>query len=541
MPSTKRHDLLLAVAATVAGVAFFSSLGWLWPLADTDLNAPRDGLERKARDTIAVRGFDAGGYEATSALALDDSAVDYVETHFGRDYAQALIRQGYPLVNHAIYLKRRGEANSFVVWVGPNGTLVGWSKEMQEDEPAEPSDEETARAAALAELANGLRVDVAAYVPKGVSTRERPARVDRTFTFERTLSESPELRERAAVTVAGSTVIYAGRAVVVPGAALREQRAAEAAPQALWSVGLVLLSVAVIGAFWIFLLRLRDGTARLGRAAVWSTVVFVCAFGTNALKDAWLMGSWDPLWPRWISTLRSLVFASQDQVWTFLMLFALVSAGDALDRESGANRGESLWSLGRGRLRDPAVGVAIARGFAVGLLCGATIAASVWLLDAAVGARTSLQPRGMFFFAINSSAPAVSTLLFFTNVALLEELGYRFFCGTWLLRVTRRRWLAILLPAIVYGLTHTTLDFLPPADPFWARAVVMTLVGCVWGWAFFRYDALTVVVSHLMADLFVFNWPRLASGEPATVAVALLTIGLPLLLAVPSIVWRAKR
>jgi hypothetical protein len=246
------------------------------------------------------------------------------------------------------------------------------------------------------------------------------------------------------------------------------------------------------------------------------------------------MASWDPLWPRWVSTLRALVFASQDQVWTFLMLFALVSAGDALDRESGAGRGESLWALGRGRLRERAVGTAIWRGFAVGLICGATIAGSVAVLELAGGARTSLQPRGMFFFAINSASPTAATLLFFTNVALLEELGYRFFCGTWLLRATRRRWVAVLLPAIVYGLTHTTLDFLPPAEPFWGRALVMTLVGCVWGWAFFRFDALTVVVSHLMADLFVFSWPRLASGEPALVLAALATIGLPLLLALPS-------
>jgi hypothetical protein len=63
---------------------------------------------------------------------------------------------------------------------------------------------------------------------------------------------------------------------------------------------------------------------------------------------------------------------------------------------------------------------------------------------------------------------------------------------------------------------------LPPAEPFWARALVMTLVGCVWGWAFLRYDALTVVVSHLTADLFIFNWPRLASGDPGLIVRALL-------------------
>jgi hypothetical protein len=63
----------------------------------------------------------------------------------------------------------------------------------------------------------------------------------------------------------------------------------------------------------------------------------------------------------------------------------------------------------------------------------------------------------------------------------------------------------------------------------------MTLVGCVWGWAFLRYDALTVVVSHLMADLFIFSWPRLASGDAWLATIAVLTIAAPLALALPSL------
>jgi hypothetical protein len=57
----------------------------------------------------------------------------------------------------------------------------------------------------------------------------------------------------------------------------------------------------------------------------------------------------------------------------------------------------------------------------------------------------------------------------------------------------------------------------------------MTLVGCVWGWALLRYDALTVVTSHLTSDLFIFNWPRLSSAHPGTRLAALLTVTAPLL------------
>jgi hypothetical protein len=60
----------------------------------------------------------------------------------------------------------------------------------------------------------------------------------------------------------------------------------------------------------------------------------------------------------------------------------------------------------------------------------------------------------------------------------------------------------------------------------------MSLVGCVWGWAFLRWDALTVVTSHLTADLFIFNWPRLSSAHPDVRLAALATVSAPLLPAI---------
>jgi len=157
------------------------------------------------------------------------------------------------------------------------------------------------------------------------------------------------------------------------------------------------------------------------------------------------------------------------------------------------------------------------------------MAGAVTALQWVVAAETSIQPRGFFFYTLNSASPALTSLLFFLAVALGEELGYRFFGGTWLFALTRRKWLAILAPGLIYGLAHTRLDFLPPAEPFWARALVLTLVGCVWGWAFFRYDALTVVLSHFTADLFIFNWPRIASGQTGPVAISAAIVCVPLL------------
>ena len=533
-----RGDVPLILVAVAAAAIMLVFLERVWPLAALELNLRRGPLSEQARSFLEGRGFDLEGFRSTSLLSLDDPALKYVEEYFGREQAQAWIGEGYPLFRYRVALKRRGETTTYLVELHPALGVIRWHRTLEEDEPGARLEEDEARSLARQAVEDGLGVDLAEWEEKGVSTKVLPERTDHVFTLERWISEEPELRERLFVTVGGDEVVSAWRSLVVPRPAARRSRAEEAPGRALETVGFALLGAAAIGAFFVFLARLRDGTVRLGRAMFWPAVVLVCLLGTYALQTSQLFLNWEPLWPRWVSTLQYLVHRSLGEIWMLLVLLAVIAAGDALDRESGADRGRSLWTLSRGGVLDPEVGSASLRGFFIGLMCGGALVSSILLLEWVAGARTSIQPRGFFFYAINSASPTAVTLLFFLNVALVEELGYRFFGGTWLLRLTGRRWLAVLVPALIYGLTHTRLDFLPPAEPFWGRAVALTLVGCVWGWAFLRYGALTVVLSHYTADLVIFNWPRLTSGEVGPTTGAVLTVMVPL---APAVLWMATR
>jgi membrane protease YdiL (CAAX protease family) len=433
-----------------------------------------------------------------------------------------------------VLFKRAGDATLYLVHLDPRRGVVGWRAEWEHDVPGPRRTQEEAREIALAEAPGSADVDLDGWREIAATTIERPHRTDHRFTYERYLSRDPELRQRLYTTVAGETLIRAVQQLEVPPAAGRRVRSAAGPERALMLFGFAALALAAAAGLFVFLRGLREGTVSLRRAALWPAVALLLLLTTNLVQTDDLFWSWEPLWPRWISTLDTLFWNVAGQVGMILGLFVLIGAGDALDRSQGYGRGDSLWALIRGRVADRVAGLASLRGFLIGMVCGGVLAGSVLLLQAVVGAPAGIQPRGFFFYAINSASPTLSTLAYFLFVALTEELGYRFFGGTWLLTRTRRRWLAITLPALIYGLTHTGLDFLPPFEPFWGRAFTLTLVGCVWGWAFLRYDALTVVLSHYTADLFIFNWPRLASGEPATVGAAALTVAVPLL---PALCW----
>jgi hypothetical protein len=535
--SLTRSDLWLTLVALAAGAFLVASLDSLWPLAPIEMTRPGAELEPIARAFLASEGVELPRAAAASSLRVDEDLLDYLQRAFGLEGTNDRVRAGLPIYRYAVLFKTPGDPDSTWVWIHPSGVPLGWGRTFQDDAPGARLEEEPARARATDALAR-LRLDLRGWEPRGTSSIDRPERRDYRFTWERELSAEPELRERLSVDVAGEAIAVVDRRLLVPDSASRAARRRDAPAVALQVAGALAVAVAGLAALIVFLTRLRRGAIELRPAAVLVTVIGVSFLAIQALRPAELLRAWDPLWPRWIATFRSLALSAADGAWVAFALFVVIAAGDALDRESGARRGASLWAAAAGRLTLPAVGLASIRGFLVGLLSGAALAAAVFALEATAGGWSPIQPQGFFFWALNSSAPAISTLIFFLMVALVEELGYRFFAGTWLLAWSGRRWIAVLVPAALYGATHTGLQFLPPGEPFWGRALALTAVGCVWGWAFFRYDALTVVLSHFTADLFIFNWPRLASGDPDLIARAALTIAVPL---IPGALWLIRR
>ncbi len=516
------------LTALILGTMFFFSLGKLWPLAEVDLHRPGHKLKMQALDHLQELGFEMAGHVAESRLRVDSNTLDYLEARLPQNKVQELIRANHILVRYQIFFKRPGHPEMVSAALHANGSLLAWNSSRREEQEGAFLNESQARERA-AQAIRHLGFPQEIWLEKGVQSQDLPNRRQFRFTFERMVLNEPELKERLIVTVEGDELAGAVRSLIPPEEARLAMRAAKAPRDVLQNVGFLCLGLAGLGAIAVFLLKLQAGSVRLKPAATVATIAFICGLATQFLQKASLFLEWDPLWPRWVSLLRSMMFQAGQNVAILLLALVLVAAGDALDRERGLGLGKTLRTVLKGGFGNPEVGRDCLRGFLLGLICGGALCLAAVFPELSANSHTAIQPRGFFFYALNASSPALATLFFFLGIAIVEESGYRFFAGAWLFQMTGRKWLAILLPGLIYGLTHTGLDFLPPAEPFWARPLVLTLVGCVWGWGFFRFGALCVIVSHFTADLFIFNWPALGSGDPKLIMTALLTIAVPLL------------
>jgi len=144
-----RPDVWLLIAALAGGTLFFASVHHLWPLAQTNVNAPPAREIAQSRRFLAQRGIDAQRHSAASSLRLDGDILDYLMRKFGMTRTQDLIRSGEPIFVYETELKRRGDPDSIFVVLHPERGVVSWGRTVQEDAPGATGSMDAARRTAI--------------------------------------------------------------------------------------------------------------------------------------------------------------------------------------------------------------------------------------------------------------------------------------------------------------------------------------------------------------------------------------------------------
>ncbi len=124
------------------------------------------------------------------------------------------------------------------------------------------------------------------------------------------------------------------------------------------------------------------------------------------------------------------------------------------------------------------------------------------------GGWTPLQPPGSLMPA--SPLPFLDPIYIGLIPATQEELLFRLIGIGLVLLLSKRGWLAILIPAALWGFGH--LSYV--RDPFYFRGIELTIVGVIYGLFFLRFGLITTIVAHYMYNAGLTALPLLRSSEP---------------------------
>lgn len=178
------------------------------------------------------------------------------------------------------------------------------------------------------------------------------------------------------------------------------------------------------------------------------------------------------------------------------------------------------------RWRDPAFGTDVFAAMGRGIL----------ICLFALGVQQLLFLAGEQYFGVwavadassspyNMLAPVLFPLLAWC-AGISEEATFRLFGIAFFQWIVRFRFLAVLIPSVIWAASHTQY----PIYPVYTRLVEVSVLGLIFGYAFLKYGFMTVLFAHATMDSLLMGLDLVSSHNVSDIALGIMYMLSPLLI-----------
>lgn len=199
----------------------------------------------------------------------------------------------------------------------------------------------------------------------------------------------------------------------------------------------------------------------------------------------------------------SNIFVGLMAISTYLAL----SAG----RQLWLDRGWNPWPVWRDSVFGGEVWKATVRGYLLCLFILGLQQAMFFVGAEAFDVWTVSDPTDSVY---NMTYPGIFPLMAWV-ASISEEAVYRLLGIALMLKLTRSRFLAVLLPSVIWAMSHTQY----PIYPVYTRLVEVTVIGLIFGYVFLKYGFLTALFTHASMNSILMGLSIMFIGEPGQVAI----------------------
>lgn len=496
---------LWVLAGVLGAVIAFRYFFAAFPEAALDLRITRAQAEETAREFLTAQAQRVESYESTVVFVVDDGgdqgggAKTYLEREVGLEQANRLMASEVSVWFWQVRFFRPLQQEEFRVDVAPTGRIVGMQHVVEEARAGASLDAGAARAAAESFLRERVKADLGAYdfLPEEANSTERPKRRDWSFSWERRGFKAKDATYRLRVALHGDAIGSYREYLKVPEAWQRDfqkLRSGNLFWQYVATVPYILFTGAALMSLFDFARRGRIAWGGLGKLGA---VIFMLTLLT-------MLNQW-PLTRAGYDTNSSYqaFFALQMGIAVLIGLGAFVTVvlpmapGEVLYRSDHPAKMRmaapflpGLWRPALGSkefFRACVIGLAMASAH-IGFIV------AFYLLGRNVGVWA---PQDINYTdALSTTMPWLFPLAISLYAATSEEFLFRLFAIPLLLRLTRSKLAAVVVPALVWGFLHSAY----PQQPGYIRGIEVGILGIVAGWVMLRWGILATLVWHYTVD-----------------------------------------
>ncbi len=498
-PAPVRLDAkdLRFVAACVAVILAGAAIGRAgftraFPEASIDFKVTREGAVRVGGEALKARGFDVSGMRALATFDVDDEAKTFLERTLGLEKANPRFATDVPVWRWSVRWVTPKEKLEYRASVAPDGRVLAVRRLLPEKEAAHDPGPAAARALAEEALKADRGLDASGLRFIREKDDVRPARTDRTYEWESNTIRFGDAAMRYLVEVQGDRVGRTSLHLEVPEKWRRDYETLRSKNLAAGSVATFGLAVTFLAVLVVFLQRVRrkDVNWRLALSFAGVGAVLQLLAALNELPIRLFDYDTKESWGGFLATSVFGDVAGAVALGAALLL--LVAAGEPLYRE--------------GLPSQPALGRILSlRGwrskrFFRGLLLGYAMTAFFFAYQVvfylAADRLGAWAPAEIPYSSLLGTAfPWLGVLIMGFMPSTTEEFSSRMFSIP-LLRRFVPTWVAVVVPALVWGFAHSTY----PNQPFFIRGVEVGVAGILIGVVFLREGMLPLLVWHFTVD-----------------------------------------
>ena len=527
---SRRLDILITLLGLLGLALFLVFYDRAFPSAAIDLDLSRAEIAQRAAAYLQERGYSDQGYEFALSFEEDWWASVYLQQTLGIPGTNRLIRdERLPIWYWHARWFRPLQKEEFSTSLAPDGEVVAFFHSVLEDAPGASLSQSEARALAEEYLVHDRGWALEDWELITASSEELPGgRTDHHFEWKRRDFAVGESELRLAVDVQGDQVGGYDFWLKVPEAFQRhfsEQHNRAAFFNDLsYTLGFAGLGLAALLAYLVAVWRgIIPWRAGLGPALAVAAVSLLAGLNYLPLCKAWYDTTQDyTLF--WLQRLLNLMYSAG---FSAALVFVLWPGGKRLSKlvwprqDKILPRGDDRWGV-------------LARSGWRGLMLGGLMAGYVVIFYLVatrfLGGWTPLDVPYTNLYA--TPLPFLGPLRSGLLPAMEEELLFRLVGISLVLWLTRRRWLALLVPGALWAFAH--LGYV--RDPFYLRGIELTIAAVfLEGLFFLRFDLTTTIVAHFAYNAMLGALPLLRSGEPYFVGSGLFVIAMMLAPMVPGV------
>jgi sigma-B regulation protein RsbU (phosphoserine phosphatase) len=472
--------------------------------------------EQLAKDFIASLGYSLEDYQATVTRNTANNTLAYLKNQLEeKRFIQLVNSDTIPNIQWRVRYVKNIPQNQpqtlYFVWISPRGEIIGYQRNLP-DTLTIPSiaEEEAARKAQLF-LTDQVDFSLNNFILRKSQQLRQTNRTDYIFSWEKQ-ADFVEGKFVIRVFIQGDEIGGYDYLFHLPESVTQKISEQTTRGTFILMVQFIALVILFIFILVLFLKKYHEGEVSVSLGRNLFLIVFILGL-VRSINEYPVSGFTVSIGIMSAANVQLIMFVYEillKNVFIGILWLTAWAVGEAYGRSLWPDKMNSIDSVLNKRIFTSNTGIALLRGGAIGF--------STTMIYLAVITYFTGQEKDIYQVAypfgdtFQFFVPIISMVIIAIMMALVSEVIFRFFIINLVYHRWRKKWIAILISAILWPIGYTIFVDYPIFSSLPLNLGLALLMGIVFAWIYFKYDLLTLIAATASANLIFYAVPLTASS-----------------------------